>query len=342
MGTVVEKIEYIAGTKEAIKTAIKNKGVAVADTDTFRSYADKIAEIVGGTAAAAYVFANTAAEKSFPELPSTESTAYIFTETAAYEASTLAFSVYESSDLERISKYFDKDKATSGNMVNGLFFKFDQPVRLSKFYAYCGDNGSMYGLTLKGTNNATVQTNKSSELWETLYSAAYEPKDYIELDIDQPYQYYLLSKSSGYLTMYELLFYAIVGGVSCTLSSANMTPEIKVYATDYMRIITQPFYHANEIIGAQTLIMKPYAEGGNLIDYTDNGSAVDLKMYLLTGADKPAIYLLSPDDTFERPEGYTDMTEVADLSLPAHIYKNESGEWVMGGDTPAIGITTDQ
>ena len=48
MGTVVEKIQYINGTKEAIKKAIKGKGVEILDTDTFRSYAEKIESIGGG------------------------------------------------------------------------------------------------------------------------------------------------------------------------------------------------------------------------------------------------------------------------------------------------------
>lgn len=46
MGSISEKLEYLNETKEEIKTAIKNKGVTVADTDTFRSYADKIDDIV--------------------------------------------------------------------------------------------------------------------------------------------------------------------------------------------------------------------------------------------------------------------------------------------------------
>lgn len=49
MGTVVEKIQYINGTKEAIKKAIKGKGVEILDTDTFRSYAEKIESIGGGS-----------------------------------------------------------------------------------------------------------------------------------------------------------------------------------------------------------------------------------------------------------------------------------------------------
>ena len=45
MGTTAEKLSYLNETKQAIKTAIQGKGVAVADSDTFRSYAQKIANI---------------------------------------------------------------------------------------------------------------------------------------------------------------------------------------------------------------------------------------------------------------------------------------------------------
>ena len=43
--TIADKLNYLNGTKEAIKQAIANKGVEVLETDTFRSYADKIASI---------------------------------------------------------------------------------------------------------------------------------------------------------------------------------------------------------------------------------------------------------------------------------------------------------
>ena len=49
MGTITDKLNKLAETKSAIKTAIVNKGVAVSDTDTFASYADKIASIEGGS-----------------------------------------------------------------------------------------------------------------------------------------------------------------------------------------------------------------------------------------------------------------------------------------------------
>lgn len=48
MGTIADKLTYLSATKTAIKSAIVNKGVSVADSDTFRSYADKIASIETG------------------------------------------------------------------------------------------------------------------------------------------------------------------------------------------------------------------------------------------------------------------------------------------------------
>ena len=45
MGSIAEKLEYLNETKTQIKTVLTNKGVTIADTDTFRSYADKIANL---------------------------------------------------------------------------------------------------------------------------------------------------------------------------------------------------------------------------------------------------------------------------------------------------------
>ena len=47
--SVESKMQYLSDTKDLIKQAIINKGVEVLDTDTFRSYADKIAEIPTGS-----------------------------------------------------------------------------------------------------------------------------------------------------------------------------------------------------------------------------------------------------------------------------------------------------
>ena len=44
----IAKLNYLLETKNQIKNAIVAKGVAIEDTDTFRSYADKINDIKGG------------------------------------------------------------------------------------------------------------------------------------------------------------------------------------------------------------------------------------------------------------------------------------------------------
>lgn len=45
MGTPADKLDYLLDTKEDIKSAIKSKGQSVTDSDTFRSYGDKIRAI---------------------------------------------------------------------------------------------------------------------------------------------------------------------------------------------------------------------------------------------------------------------------------------------------------
>lgn len=56
MGTITDKLNKLAETKSAIKTAIVNKGVAVSDSDTFASYASKIASISGSSGLQGIVF----------------------------------------------------------------------------------------------------------------------------------------------------------------------------------------------------------------------------------------------------------------------------------------------
>lgn len=48
MGDIATKLAYLNETKSLIKQAIIDKGVDIQDSDTFRSYADKIAEITSG------------------------------------------------------------------------------------------------------------------------------------------------------------------------------------------------------------------------------------------------------------------------------------------------------
>ena len=45
MGALIKKINYLKNTKSLMKEAIQNKGVIISDTDTFRDYATKVANI---------------------------------------------------------------------------------------------------------------------------------------------------------------------------------------------------------------------------------------------------------------------------------------------------------
>lgn len=54
--SINDKFTYLQQTKEVIKKAIIDKGVEVTDTDTFRSYADKITAIKGGGGDTIYAY----------------------------------------------------------------------------------------------------------------------------------------------------------------------------------------------------------------------------------------------------------------------------------------------
>lgn len=54
MGTITDKLNKLTGTKAAIRAAITNKGQAVADDDTFATYAEKVARIQTGVSNEAF------------------------------------------------------------------------------------------------------------------------------------------------------------------------------------------------------------------------------------------------------------------------------------------------
>lgn len=60
MGTLSHKLAYLAETKVKIREALQARGSEVTDEDTFRSYADYIADLKGGTPSgiAGTLFAN--------------------------------------------------------------------------------------------------------------------------------------------------------------------------------------------------------------------------------------------------------------------------------------------
>lgn len=55
METIIQNIQRLQETKEAIKQALTNKGVSVSNSDTFYSYAEKIANIQAKILAGVYI-----------------------------------------------------------------------------------------------------------------------------------------------------------------------------------------------------------------------------------------------------------------------------------------------
>ena len=108
MGTNADKLEYLLETKNQIKQAIIDKGVNVADTDTFRSYATKIGEIQSGS-------------------PSTQAQS-IFTGATApltYLNCTENQFVYESATHNITISGLDNIATTSGNGTNQVTVTFN-------------------------------------------------------------------------------------------------------------------------------------------------------------------------------------------------------------------------
>lgn len=287
MGTVVEKIRYIAGTKSAIRSAILKKGVEVGEEVTFRAYAEKIAEIEGGQSAAAYVFENSTQDGEFPlnALTSDKVQTYQDDESLKTWLETPtkdpAYMVRAADNINA----FDKNVETYTGYYK-IVWKFSTAVKARSFKTKVTDgydNWRLYGSNNPlSVYNAWTRRKYSDETGELLINTAerYQVLSEVTLSPKQPYQYYILAGAeNGSCDLYEASLLATSGTVSCSLAEGNMTPTIRVYLEDYMQLITQPFYWEGKVIPSQTLVMKPYEEGGNLINYTDDGSAVDLKIF---------------------------------------------------------------
>lgn len=302
MGTVVEKIRYIAGTKSAIRSAILKKGVEVGDEVTFRAYAEKIAEI---QSAVTYVFENATMPKSYPVDEMTEAgwKAFPFNyvdDLEGFKASRYEFATYCTAYGGGWIPWFDNNFSTSTNFAQPKYFKFGEPVLLKKIKIA----GDAQILKIYATNEADYlgDTSLMTRVKEVVVPSSAASLVELEVGADAAYMYYMFENDSNYNGIKELRWEVVGGNVSCALSSVNMTPEIKVYLTDYMRLIAQPFYWKGKVIPSQTLVMKPYEEGGNLINYTDDGSAVDLKIFYSKSNGKPVSKaymqpLLSSNDT---------------------------------------------
>ena len=291
MGTVVEKFQYIEGTKQAIKKAIKGKGVEVSDTDTFRSYAEKIESIGGGggSSVAEYKFINTLELQTNPAQPYSEDNNFIYTSFADYINSNKEFcctaNIYDGNTGD-VYKLFDGNETTYS--APSFFFRFNEKKKVKKLHIvitsadYWGGTPIIYG-----TNYPDKATSQDTSYWTEIHNFNGVVGEHT-IDLSNVnYQYFWFSDDRINVSKFEVITES--GVIAITLSSANMTPKLIPYADNYMQVITQDWHNGSEIIPSQTLTFKPYDEGGCLVNYNDDGKATNLKMYLLNPTGEEVI-----------------------------------------------------
>lgn len=289
----------------------------------------------GGAVASAaeYIFINTTEEVSFPREALTEGADNYFYSTASDQLEAMKAYLDNGNEVAYWGSYkgswkvLQNSESWSGTpMANtNIAFAFSEPVIPNFFHNRIGSAE----WSLRATNDWDVFTSylnggASPEFMTSLIESGSDTNitggvDTAIGDGSTAYKYYVFKDMYNYSYIYNLSLKAQTGNVSCVLKSGNMSPSFKAYPADYMRVVTQPWYNGENVIDSKEMIMKPYADGGCLIGYTDTGAAVNLKMYLLTGTSDP-LYLLSPDNSFEKPVGYDKAVQVADLDIPVHLY----------------------
>lgn len=137
----------------------------------------------------------------------------------------------------------------------------------------------------------------------------------------------------------EYSFEQVSGGYAMPLVTKNMTPKAS-YSDGYVWFETPAYKIGNNVIDPALLVMKPYAEGGNLIDYTDDGSATTLNLYALTPDGQSHEMLVA----FERPNltangtlGGEEFACAADSIIDGYRWPFKA----FDGDTVMVNIYTD-
>lgn len=168
-----------------------------------------------------------------------------------------------------------------------IAFAFSKPVTPNFFHSRIGSTE----WDLMATNDWDIFTTylgngASSEFMTTLIASGEDTNvtggvDTAIGDGLTAYKYYVFKYTYNYSYIYNLSLKAQTGNVSCVLKSGNMSPSFKAFPRNYMRVVTQPWYNGEKVIDGKEMTMKPYADGGCLIGYTDTGAAVNLKLFYM-------------------------------------------------------------
>ncbi len=107
MGTTAQKLNKILETKEAIRTAINNKGGTLTTTDTFSSYATAIDSLPSG------------GDPLKEYLDETKDASYMF---CGYSYNSQHSTWYYNLTYERLQKILSYDTTSSINKIQGMFY----------------------------------------------------------------------------------------------------------------------------------------------------------------------------------------------------------------------------
>ncbi len=330
MGTVVEKIEYIAGTKEAIKTAIKNKGVAVADTDTFRSYADKIAEIEGGSGA------TFEAVNGMGEIPAAGTKVYVQPvnqESQFYaQFTTPTPSYYPRLLLNTVSirgKY------------NGQVYSFDPDTGATLVY---NDGGTTDFIKYLSNNRCYMQSQNSSNSPKNIL----KENNFSELSYSSTYagilnDKYAFDSTTGVLKIYKFENDSIGEEVSAFPERAYPCRVIGLHNSEIFFIWT-----GNKVVPYQINLLEQtctkLGDGSTVANvYCLAGVTLDNQYLVLTKYQSGEVYKINADYSltlegtisldgnisFNPYNGILLTSHVSDNTLPPSMWQYADGAWTQ-------------
>ena len=151
MGTTAQKLNKILETKEAIRTAINNKGGTLTTTDTFASYPSAIDSLPSG-----------GGDPLKEYLDETKNASYMF---CGYSNGNMATTWYNNLTYERLQKILSYDTTSSVNTMQGMFYYCKQLTTISSINtSLVTDMSYMFGNCSKLTTIPQLDTSKVTSM----------------------------------------------------------------------------------------------------------------------------------------------------------------------------------
>lgn len=218
-GSAVDKLNYLDDTKDQIKEAIKNKGVEVEDTDTFRNYAERIDEIpqdkfldVGGK--------NPVLVKEYHEvIPFSE------TNFPNIDPSSSSNNIRPTINVDEINIDLDNyDYVLVGKGMVEYVYKSEVPNNVSSIKRMININVQNFIRISEGNMNFTGNTYQSlsNNAKGTLHHEANRPSDSIGFF---PAGAFFINASEGQLINQNRQMRLRTGSVNCSVNYNRMSAE---------------------------------------------------------------------------------------------------------------------